>query len=234
MKESDIVLRINKLMDIYGLNISQFSYRAGINQSNMSAMLSGKRVIGEGIINKISMSFDIDKKWLTSGIGEMKKSIVSEALPIYGVPYMMVPFIPVTARAGYLRGFGDQEYIDNLSTIPVMVDKNYRGKYRVFEIEGDSMENSDIKSSLYDNDKYLCREVKRELWDSKLHIKDWYFVIVHKLEGILVKEIVSHNVETCEIICHSLNPMFDDFSICLNDVSELYNVIKLVDRNIRK
>jgi hypothetical protein len=154
------------------------------------------------------------------------------ARPLDNINYMNIPFVPIHAQAGYMIGYGDQEYIDELPTIPIIVDRSYKGKYRVFEVEGDSMDDGS-RNALYDGDKILCRDVSRELWTSRLHINDWYFVIVHKTEGIIVKKITEHNTDTGDITCHSLNPIFRDRTLSLNDISELYNVIKIVDRNAR-
>lgn len=155
-----------------------------------------------------------------------------EANKLSEFQFMNIPFVPIFAQAGYGKGYGDQEYIDNLPTMPVIVDKTYKGKYRVFEVKGDSMDDGSRKS-LCEGDKILCREVRQELWHNKLHIKDWFFVICMKDNGILVKQILSHEVETGEIVCHSLNSLFDDFKMNLSEVCELYNVIKIVDRNTR-
>jgi hypothetical protein len=75
--------------------------------------------------------------------------------------------------------------------------------------------------------------VQRELWQNKLHIKDWNFIIVHK-NGITVKNIIEHNLEKHIITCHPLNPIYPDYDLHLNDVIELYNLIKIVDRNARR
>jgi hypothetical protein len=156
----------------------------------------------------------------------------NDAKAITNFNYAMIPLVTIHAQGGYAKGYGDEEYIEQLPTVPVMVDKTYKGKYIVFEVDGDSMDDGS-RNSIYDGDKILCREVKRELWKSKLHIKDWYFVIVLKNEGITVKKIVNHSVENGLIKCHPLNSLFEDFTVSLNDVSELYSVVKIVDRNIR-
>ena len=155
-----------------------------------------------------------------------------EANPVSDIQFINIPFVPVHAQAGYGKGYGDLEYIERLPTIPVIVDKNYNGKYRVFEVDGDSMDDGS-RSAIYDGDKILCREVKPDLWRNKLHYRDWYFVIAMRDNGVLIKQIVNHDVDTGNIVCHSLNPLFDDFEVNLNDVAELYNVIKIVDRNTR-
>lgn len=157
---------------------------------------------------------------------------LSNASMVEGFRFINVVNVPVHARAGYMSGYGDDEYIASLPTIPVIVDKEFKGKYRVFDVDGDSMDDNS-RDAICDKDKILCREIQRHLWQYKLHINDWFFVIVHKEEGVIVKQIIDHNVDTCEITCHSLNPLFKDFTINLDDVLELYNVIKIVDRNTR-
>jgi hypothetical protein len=124
------------------------------------------------------------------------------------------------------------EYVETLPTMPVIVDRTYKGKYRCFEADGDSMDDGS-RNAICDRDIVLGREVKRELWKSKLHINDWNFIIVHQ-EGITIKSIIEHDVERGIIICHSLNPMYEDFQIHLDQVKELYNLIKIVDRSARK
>src|SRR5207244_6739028 len=48
-----------------------------------------------------------------------------------------IQFVPVKAAAGYLAGYADPEFIDELNTftLPMMA----AGNYRAFEIIGDSM-----------------------------------------------------------------------------------------------
>ncbi len=230
---ADIVLRIKELMKSCGLNQTEFAEKIGMKQQNLSRILNGKANIGEGVINKILLSFDVNKEWLVSGEGEMLKSKqTSDARPLDNIHFMSVPFVPVHAQAGYLLGYGDPVYIEELPTMPVIADRHYKGKYRVFEVAGDSMDDGS-RNSICDGDRILCREVKPELWRSKLHIKDWYFVLVSKTEGITVKQITNHNIDTGDVTCHPLNALFEDFVVNLNDVSELYNVIKVVDRNAR-
>src|SRR6476469_5239424 len=48
-----------------------------------------------------------------------------------------IRFVPVKAAAGYLAGYGDPEFVDELNTftLPMLAG----GNYRAFEIVGDSM-----------------------------------------------------------------------------------------------
>ena len=88
--------------------------------------------------------------------------------------------------------------------------------------------NDGTEESYLEGDRLLCREIKRELWiDSKLHIRKWDFVIVHK-EGVLIKRIVEHNVENGTITVHSLNPIYPDKVISLAEVYQIFNVIEFL------
>ncbi|MDQ3552362.1 MAG: helix-turn-helix domain-containing protein, partial [Bacteroidota bacterium] len=48
-----------------------------------------------------------------------------------------IPFVPVKAAAGYLAGFADPEFVDELNTFTLPMLSG--GDYRAFEIIGDSM-----------------------------------------------------------------------------------------------
>ena len=144
---------------------------------------------------------------------------------------MEIPVVPIYAHAGYLKGFGDAEYIDSLPTMPIITDRQYKGIYRIFEVSGDSMYDG-TSQSLLSGDKVLAREIRQDLWYSKLHIRQWYFVILHRTEGLIVKQIVDHDVESGIITCHSLNPMFEDFKLNLADVAQMYNVVSIVAREM--
>lgn len=218
--------RLLMFLDKKNIGQGKFEKECGISNGYIN---NTKGDLGSSIVAKISKAFpDLDIGWLLTGIGEMTSDVNS----VSNVEFLNIPFIPIHAQAGYGRGYGDEEYIESLPTYPVIVDKNYKGKYRVFEVNGDSMDDG-TRNAIYNGDKVLCREVKRELWTSKLHIKNWHFVICMKNDGITIKQITEHDVENCTITCHPLNPIFENFEVDLNDVAELYNVIKIVERSAR-
>jgi hypothetical protein len=141
-------------------------------------------------------------------------------------PTMIVPVVSQFAYAGYLHGYADEEYMHGLPKMPWPVEGEHKGAYITFQVRGDSMDD-DSKDSYSDGDLLLCREIARNLWEkSKLHIKKWDFVIVHKTEGILIKRITEHNVEKGLITIHSLNDFYPDQQIKLQDVSQIFNVVQ--------
>lgn len=103
-------LQLKEFRNKYGLTQSELAEIVGVGVGTVQSWEQGIRNISQSSV-KLLMSY-----------GKMPH--VSEVTPVYGFPYMLVPFVPTSARAGYLRGFGDQEYIDALSTLPAIVCHN--------------------------------------------------------------------------------------------------------------
>tara|TARA_B100000378_G_scaffold70854_1_gene54069 strand:- start:4995 stop:5630 length:636 start_codon:yes stop_codon:yes gene_type:complete len=150
-----------------------------------------------------------------------------EALPVDYGNYLQIPLIQHRARAGFLSGWGDPEYVQELPTILWEVDKEYKGRYICFEVTGDSMDN-DSRESIVEKDVLLCREIQRIHWKNKLHLHRWKnFVIVHRQEGILIKRVLEHDTETGRLLLHSLNPLYEDQEVYMDDLVAIFNVIDI-------
>lgn len=232
--------RIQLVMEKEGLNKNSFSKAIGLsNNVTITRIINEQRTPSRTTCEKVVKAFpQYSLDWLLTGSGDMmvdipdkSSSIQSNAHAVEDLNYMNVPVVHIKARCGYLAGYADEGYIDSLPTMPVIVDKTYHGRYMIFEAEGDSMDDG-TRNSICDGDKLLCREVRRDLWLPKLHINDWYFVIVHRTDGIAIKQITAQD-ENGNITCHSLNDLFNDYTVNLDDVAEIYNVIKVVERSMR-
>lgn len=166
--------------------------------------------------------FGVTVEWLMTG--EENKS--SSEVQIVDTNVMMVPLVNQYVHAGYMSGYADEEYVETLPKIPWIVDKEYKGRYISFEVKGDSMDDG-LKHSYEQGDILLCREINPDYWKCKLHIHQWdAFVIVHKTEGIVVKQIIDHDVEKGIITVHSFNPIYEDYKIDLREVAQIFNVVK--------
>lgn len=219
--------RIEAIMRHFGKNKNSFSSDIGLtNNVTIGRIVNENRNPSFEVLQKIAIAYpEVNFNWLLTGEGSMLKNDNSEAV-LTPVNYLKVPLVPVRAQAGLLQGYGDTAYWDGLPTELWEVDKEYKGHYVVFEVKGDSMFDNSVNAIL-DGDRILCREIDRSHWQNKLHINKWNFVIVHKNEGVIVKRITHHEPENGNIICHSLNPLFDDLHLNLKDVVALYNVVDL-------
>lgn len=178
-------------------------------------------------LNKIQDAYpELNINWLKTGDGEMINSDstkpTNELKEKQYSAYINVKLVTTKARAGYTHAYYSDEYLEDMPTVVMEADSEYKGKYLAFEVDGDSME-----PDYHKGDVVLCREIKRDLWRYKLHINDWDFVIAHSTQGIMLKQIIDHNVDTGDIICHSVNSEgFPDFTLNLKEVAFLYNVVE--------
>ncbi|MDB5281145.1 MAG: hypothetical protein JWO06_220 [Bacteroidota bacterium] len=200
----------------------------GFSKSVVSNYLSGRVSPSKNFLEKFYGHYG---KYLATNVSEpnvkyYNKKENGNFIDLGTQLLMQVPLVNQYAYAGYLTGYGDANYMDELPKVPFIVDREYKGKYVCFEVRGDSMDDGTSDSYL-PGDIALCREISNNLWKSKLHISKWDFIIVHKTEGILIKKITAHNVELGTLRLHSLNNLYEDFTINLKDVAQLFNVIKI-------
>lgn len=154
-----------------------------------------------------------------------------------GTIRMRIPVIPYKAfAAGYLIGHSDPEYFEDLEYTTIEVLKKHQGYYLAFEIQGDSMttlEPENFRQSIFDGVKVVGRELPRQQWRSKLHTHKWdFWIIVHKELGIMIKQIINHDVQNGIITIHSLNPdktRYPDKDLKLDDIEQIFNVVKKID-----
>ena len=150
-----------------------------------------------------------------------------------GSEVMQIPVVPVKAWGSYPRGHADPEFYDGFDTITIPVDRLHKGTYIAFEMKGESMVNIEnvtmARKSLWPGQKIIGRDLKRELWKYKLHIhSNEAWIIVHRTEGIVVKEIIDHDVDNGFITLHSWNPdkeNYPDFTVHLDDVEQILNIV---------
>lgn len=200
--------------------------------------------IKEFHIRTISEHYNFNADWILYGKGEpylrgknrFRASNVpasgdhltaNEAEPALGQTVMYVPLVSKHAYAGFVGGYEDEEYVDDLPKVPFPVeDRTFKGRYVAFEIKGDSMWDGSY-DGYAEGEIALCREIKRELWQSKLHTHKWPdYIIVHRFDGIMIKRITHHDTEKGILTAHSLNSLYEDREIHLDEVMRLYNVIR--------
>lgn len=204
----------------------EFAELLGCDQSFISQIEGGRRSLPDEFVERLFENYGSELYNFKMLPKEPSSEIVTKATIDFD-RVMLVPLVSQYAYAGYLSGFGDEEYTDSLPTIPWYVDREYKGKYMFFEVRGDSMDDGSIES-YPEGSRLLSRNVGREHWRNRLPISAWDFVIVHQSEGILAKRIVNHDTQRGVITCHSLNSLYDDFTLHLDEVMELYTIIEKI------
>ncbi|MDF3076173.1 MAG: hypothetical protein K0S09_62 [Sphingobacteriaceae bacterium] len=246
--------RLKAIAEHYELDVRGFEKSADLSNGYVN---NAGNTLRPASLDKILEKYpEINKVWLITGEGKMLANPRLEADVISlatdpmddnrgkkfvenadGSLSMNVPIVPVKAQAGYLLGFQDPEWFDDMEIIGVTVDKRHLGHYMAFEVKGDSMTSYDPETaerSVYEGRIVVGRDLQRHHWRSKLHIgSEFPWVIVHKKEGILIKDIIAHDVENGIITIHSLNPKYEDEKLYLDEVEQIFDVVQIVKKRKR-
>jgi phage repressor protein C with HTH and peptisase S24 domain len=200
----------------------------GISSGYISA---GSPSIGSEIIEKIVHVYpDLNIEWLITGSGKMiRDPYGQESGTLRELSYkrlLHVPLVSRYAQAEYLDHQDDKPYIDTLPTLPVLAEHEGKGAYMCFEVRGDSMNDGSV-NSYKPGDILICREIPLRFNQKILYANSpKFFLIIHREEGVIVKQITACDTEKAEMTVHSLNPLYEDSLISLNDVKKLFSIIK--------
>ena len=119
-----------------------------------------------------------------------------------------IEIIPHKARAGYLTGYSDPEFIENLQHISLPFLRN--GKYRAFPVEGDSMpphtEGSFIVGRYVEN--------LGDVMDGKTYI------LLTRNEGIVYKRLNRNGKNA--LVLHSDNTFYQPYQIKASEILEIW------------
>lgn len=220
----NLIKQVNKLG--FRFPNAQISKDLDYSKGTLSEILKGNRKASENFLKKFSKFYKIAYEDLidtknTETRNELAKKEYNGQTP--------VRVVSTNAQASWSDSYYSEEYLKDMPEILIESDENYKGNYLAFEVCGESME-----PEYYSGDIVICREVQRHLWNYKLHYEDYDYVIAHGTQGIMLKEITSHNTETGEINCHSLHPAHKDFSLNLREIAHLYNVVEVRQKGRNK
>lgn len=121
-----------------------------------------------------------------------------------------IQFVPVKAAAGYLAGYGDPEFIDELNTftLPMLAP----GNYRAFEIVGDSMLPTPSGSIIVGEKVDNMDEVR----------SNQTYIVVSRNEGIVYKRILRHAKTKSKLTLISDNTSYHPYNVQADDIIEVW------------
>ncbi|CAN5564264.1 hypothetical protein BH11BAC3_BH11BAC3_29120 [soil metagenome] len=122
----------------------------------------------------------------------------------------IIHFVPVKAAAGYLAGYADTEFIDELNTFTLPMLSG--GNYRAFEIIGDSMMPTPSGSIIVGEKVDNTDDIK----------SDQAYIVISRNEGIVYKRIVKNNKIKSKLTLVSDNPQYQPYQVNAEDVVELW------------
>ena len=202
-------------------SVSLFEKKVGFSNGYINAI---RVSIQPDKIQSIASKYpDLNITWLLTGEGSMLKNKSNADEIELAEDTIICPLVSQYAYAGYMRGFSDPIFMHELPTYTARM-KHSKGNYIAVEVRGDSMNDNTAKAIL-NGDVILCRELIHDYWKTKLYIPK-VFVIVHKHEGITIKEVIKHDVEKGIITCHSWNnmPEYEDFDLDMRDIYQMFYI----------
>ncbi len=130
----------------------------------------------------------------------------------------IIHFVPVKAAAGYLAGYADTEFIDELNTFTLPMLSG--GNYRAFEIIGDSMMPTPSGSIIVGEKIDTTEELKN----------DQAYIVVSRHEGIVYKRVIKNNKNKNKLTLVSDNPQYQPYQVNTEDVVELWQAQMVISK----
>ncbi|MDQ6844464.1 MAG: LexA family transcriptional regulator [Bacteroidota bacterium] len=130
----------------------------------------------------------------------------------------VIHFVPVKAAAGYLAGYADSEFIDELNTftLPMLTG----GNYRAFEIIGDSMMPTPSGSIIVGEKTENIENIK----------SNGAYIVVSNSEGIVYKRVIKSNKNKNKLTLVSDNPAYQPYQVNVADVLEMWQAQAVINK----
>jgi len=213
-------LNLKYLRKLRGWTQEEFANKLGIKRSLLGAYEEER---AEPRIDVLEIACDIFKltldEILRKDLSETKGSYISKRRALkMASGRSEIPFVPVKAAAGYLAGYADPEFIDELNTftLPMLTG----GNYRAFEIVGDSMlptpSGSVIVGEKVDSLDNLGNNIA--------------CIVVSRNEGVVYKRVQKNTRQRNKLTLVSDNPAYHPYTVNSDEVLEMWQAQMVISR----
>lgn len=210
----------------------EFAERIQFDKTNLSSAFNGaERYLTDNLFNKIADAFpQFNRDWLLTGKGDMLKSNVRSLGDVYSASQKdggvaMVDFVPVSARASFLENLDTSSYnLEKFPIIPKAAEKAEIDKYKIFEVDGDSM-----YPTISDGALILAKIVPESSW----HYAEGVVVAVFS-DFVVVKRIARNELLTSNtLVLASDNEKYGHMTVQLADIRAIYKAKRIISSDIR-
>lgn len=129
-----------------------------------------------------------------------------------------IPFVPIKAAAGYLAGYADPDFVDELNTFTLPMLSG--GDYRAFEIVGDSMMPTPSGSVIVGEKVSNLEEVK----------SNNTYIVVSRTDGIVYKRMLKNNRQKNKYTLVSDNPSYQPYTLGAEDILEVWQAQMILSK----
>ena len=230
MMEARINENIKFLRKKFGYTQETFAEAVGIKRSLVGAYEEGRADPRLNNLIKMSEIFNVSVDTLitrdVSAISEEELYIINTnearilTITVDSHDRENIELIPQKASAGYLNGYADPSYIEEMPRFQLpFLPKN--ATYRAFEISGDSMlpiEPGTIIIGEYIDNPNSIRSGKT-------------FIILSKEEGIVYKRVFNYVEDTGKLFLVSDNKTYSPYQMDIKDVLEVWEAKAFISVN---
>lgn len=210
------------LRRLKGWTQEEFAAKLGIKRSLLGAYEEERAEPRYEVLEKVSDLFKISlDDLLRKNLSDTKGSYIARRRMLKmaaDTNTNTIYFVPVKAAAGYLNGYSDPEFLDELNTftLPMLAS----GNYRAFEIVGDSMLPTPSGSVIIGEKVERMEDVKN----------NHAYIVVSRTEGVVYKRVLRSNRNKNKLTLVSDNPAFQPYQINVEDILEMWSAQLVISR----
>lgn len=194
--------RLRKVVDEMSISASDLANKLSVTRQSVYKYYETAK-FGAGLLEKIAQSIGVDESVISGEGGN-------------------ITYVPITARAGFLSGYGDQTF--TLEDLPKFTLPEFeKGKYVAFTADGDSM-----FPTISNGDLLICQEANKEIYRG-----NEVYVLVTKQDGMSVKRMFATK-KAAEVLLKSDNQDYSEYTIELDDIQSLWLVKAILTKNLGK
>ncbi|MEQ1799315.1 MAG: LexA family transcriptional regulator [Lacibacter sp.] len=208
------------LRKLRGFTQDEFAQKIGIKRSLVGAYEEERAEPNYEVLETVSDLFKVSiDDLLRKDLSETKGSYLAKRRQLKMLAETnVIHFVPVKAAAGYLNGYADPEFLDELNTftLPMLTS----GTYRAFEIIGDSMMPTPSGSVIVGAKVDSLDDVKNNN----------AYIVLSKSEGVVYKRVLKSNRSKNKLTLLSDNPVYQPYQVNTEDVLEFWSAQMVISK----
>lgn len=208
------------LRKLRGFTQEEFAQKIGIKRSLVGAYEEERAEPNYDVLETVSDLFKVSiDDLLRKDLSETKGSYLAKRRQMKMISETnVIHFVPVKAAAGYLNGYADPEFLDELNTFTLPMLSS--GTYRAFEIVGDSMLPTPSGSVIVGAKVENLDGVKNNN----------AYIVLSRTEGVVFKRVLKSNRSKNKLTLVSDNPAYQPYQVNAEDVLEFWSAQLVISK----
>lgn len=220
MSQSFAGQNLKYLRKLKGFTQEEFAMKLQIKRSLLGAYEEERAEPRIDVLELVSDHFKISlDDLLRKDLSDEKGDYLSKRrVQKLGSEANLIHFVPIKAAAGYLAGYADEEFIDELNTftLPMMGS----GQYRAFEIIGESMLPTPSGSIIVGQKVNSLDDIKQNA----------AYIVVSRSEGIVYKRLSRNSRSKNKVTLTSDNQAYQPYDMNVDEILELWQAQTVITK----